>query len=375
VLIVDDSAMMRSVLRIGLGGDPMIEIVGSVSNGEQAWAWLQDNTADVITLDLDMPKGNGMSLLRRMFPMRPVPVVVISGLTQDGAEATLLAMEAGAVDVIAKPVLATERAVAATMTEICERVRAAARARPTPGRAAALGLGARALRTTLATPMLPPSRRVVIALGASTGGVQALSRILPMFPADTPGIVLVQHMPAGFTRAFAERLNTQSAMMVVEARDGDPVQRGVVLVAPGGTQHMRIVRTGAGGYRVALREGPKVCHSCPSVDVLMQSVAAEAGAHGVGAVLTGMGRDGAEGLLQMRRAGAATLAQDEATSVVYGMPQAAVVLGAAMAAAPLDEIPGRILRILAAQRGARATQETADRATTNATAGPPMRPD
>lgn len=346
VLIVDDSAMMRNVLQMGLSQDPQIEIIGSASNGEQAWEFVQHARPDVITLDLNMPKEDGMSFLRRLIPAMPIPVVVISSLTQDGTEATVAAMEAGAVDVISKPIIGP-LTKPNMMAEVCYRIRSAATASPT------LGRSLRAHNCTLRPRNLPQAFRsqAVIAIGASTGGVQALSRILPLFPAHTPGIVLVQHMPEGFTAAFARRLNGVSPMRVIEAQDGDPVQAGTILVAPGGTRHMKLIAHGK-GYRVTLVDGDPVSYSRPSVDVLFHSVAKEAGRHAVAALLTGMGRDGAEGMLAMRKAGAQTFAQNEDTCVVFGMPQAALHLNAASASLPLDDIPDRLLRAVSAPTAA-----------------------
>lgn len=342
VLIVDDSAMMRNVLQMGLAQDPMIEVVGSASNGEQAWEFVQQTRPDVITLDLNMPKEDGMSFLRRLIPAMPIPVVVISSLTQDGTEATVGAMEAGAVDVIAKPIIGP-LAKPNMMAEVCARIRAAATASPT------LGRSLRAHSCTLRPRDLPQNFRTqaVIAIGASTGGVQALTRILPLFPANSPGIVLVQHMPEGFTAAFAKRLDGISPMRVVEAQDGDAVQAGTILIAPGGMRHMKLISHGK-GFRVTLVDGDPVSYSRPSVDVMFHSVAKEAGRHAVAALLTGMGRDGADGMLAMRRAGAQTFAQNEETSVVFGMPQAAMQMNAASACLPLDDIPDRLLRAVSA---------------------------
>lgn len=357
VLIVDDSAMMRNVLQMGLSQDPLIEVIGSASNGEQAWDFVQTARPDVITLDLNMPKEDGLSFLRRLMPVTPLPVVVISSITEEGAEATLAAMEAGAVDVIAKSLIGP-LVRSGAMPEVCARVRAAASARLATARqlaarsAAGQADPARGLRSDASAlpvqmPLAAFSPKSVIAIGASTGGVQALSRILPQFPAHSPGIVLVQHMPEGFTAAFAKRLDSVCQMRVIEARDGDMVQAGTVLVAPGGMRHLQLVAQ-RGGYRVVLVDGDPVAYSRPSVDVMFQSVAQAAGKHAVAALLTGMGKDGAAGMLALRHSGAQTFAQDEETCVVYGMPLAAVQIGAAQHSVPLDDIPTRLLRALAA---------------------------
>ncbi|MEN9410094.1 MAG: hypothetical protein RL216_2068 [Pseudomonadota bacterium] len=348
VLVVDDSAMVRKVLSMGLSADPRIEVMGTASNAEAAWDIMQRDRPDVITLDVEMPRVDGLSFLRQFLPQMPIPTVMISSLTQAGAQVTLQAMEAGAVDVISKPSLGLATGLPAIMTGICTRVRAAAHARVLVGRT----------RRATAHPVLTtgstrPDMPSVIAIGSSTGGVQALSAILPDFPPETPGIAIVQHMPEGFTGPFAARLDTLCRMQVREAQDGDLLTPGLVLVAPGGTRHMALERVGR-AFRVRLVQGDPVCFSRPSVDVLMESVARIAGPQAAGAILTGMGRDGAKGLLAIRRAGGRTYAQDEATSVVYGMPMAARDNGAAAEVLPLEEIPARLLQGLAATNAAQA---------------------
>lgn len=341
VLIVDDSAMVRRVLTMGLSADPGIEVVGAVSSAEAAWTLMQEKRPDVLTLDIEMPGMDGLTFLKTYLPRLPIPTVVISSLTREGAQITLRAMEAGAVDIITKPTLGLGDGLPAIMSGVCSRVRAAASAR--------VMAGARRDGSPVLSPRPAPSRPVpsgsVIALGASTGGVQALSRILPLFPEDTPGIVIVQHMPEGFTSAFAQRLNTLCRMSVREAQDGDEVRAGTILLAPGGTRHMTLQRRGT-GFGVVLSEGEPVCYSRPSVDVLFDSVARAAGPRAVAALLTGMGRDGAQGLLAIRRAGGRTVSQDDATSVVFGMPMAARDIGASEEVLPLDQIPTRLMALL-----------------------------
>lgn len=352
VLIVDDSAMVRKVLTMGLSADPRIEVMGTASNADAAWEIMQRDRPDVVTLDVEMPRVDGLTFLRHYLPKMPVPTVMISSLTRDGAQVTMQAMEAGAVDVISKPSLGTATGLPAIMADICTRVRAAAHARVSVGR----------VRRTVAHPpangvphavKVRPDMPAVLAIGSSTGGVQALSSILPEFPADTPGIAIVQHMPEGFTGPFAARLDSLCQMRVREAQEGDILTAGLILIAPGGTRHMVLNRHGR-AFRVSLVEGDPVAFSRPSVDVLFDSVARSAGARASGAILTGMGRDGARGLLAIRRAGGRTYAQDEATSVVYGMPMAARDNGAAAEVLPLDEIPVRMLSGLAAANAARA---------------------
>lgn len=342
VLIVDDSAMVRRVLTMGLSADPAIEVMAAVSNTAEAWQLMQARRPDVVTLDLEMPGTDGLTFLSTYLPEMPVPTVVISSLTRQGAEITLRAMEAGAVDVLPKPLLGPADGLPSILPEVCARVRAAATARVASGR-------------RLRRVPVPPKpamagaggRGGLVAIGSSTGGVQALTRILPMFPADAPPVLIVQHMPEGFTGPFANRLDSICAMQVREARDGDDLMPGRILIAPGGRTHMELARKGR-GFCVHLREGDPVAYSRPSVDVLFTSVAHHAGAQAAAALLTGMGRDGAKGLLAIRNAGGRTVAQDEATSIVFGMPMAATEVGAAEAVLPLEAIPARLLQMLPA---------------------------
>ena len=338
-LIIDDSALVRKVLSVGLSKDPEIEVIGQASDPYRARDLMVELEPDVLTLDVEMPKMDGVTFLKRFMPIMPIPTVVISSLTQNGKRITLDALEAGAVDVIAKPSVGVADGLPIMLEEICRRVKAAASvdvshyAHP----------GVRPAVET-ATALCDTTDRV-IAIGASTGGVQALSRILPAFPPDAPGVVIVQHMPAGFTSTFAERLNALCGMRVKEATEGDRVIPGCVLLAPGGTRHMGIVRTG-GEYRIVLKDGPAVNYSRPAVDVLFHSVAKEAGGNTAAALLTGMGKDGASGLLAIREAGGRTFAQDEASCVVFGMPLAAQELGAAERMLPLEKIPAHLVNAL-----------------------------
>lgn len=343
VLIVDDSAMVRKVLTMGLSSDRFIQVVGAASNPDTAWQMIQSLRPDVITLDVEMPEMDGITFLRSFLPKARIPTVMISAHTRDGAQTSMDAMEAGAVDIIPKPALGAGLAsgLPAMMADICARVRAAADAHVVLG------------RTRPAAPQRPaapvtPRGLVggeILALGSSTGGVQALGTILPMFPHDCPPIVIVQHMPEAFTGPFAARLDGSCTVHVRAAQDGELVEAGTALIAPGGKRHMELDRAGR-GYRIRLVEGPAVCFSRPSVDVLFNSVARLAGANAVGAILTGMGRDGAAGLLAIRNAGGRTLSQDQDSSVVYGMPMAAWENGASEAALPLDDIPARMLHLL-----------------------------
>jgi two-component system, chemotaxis family, protein-glutamate methylesterase/glutaminase len=339
VLIVDDSALVRKILADGLSKDPEIEIVGQAGDPYRARDLMVELSPDVITLDVEMPRMDGVTFLRKYMAVMPTPTVMISSLTQEGKRITLDALEAGAVDVVAKPVLGIADGLPLKLSEICQRVKAAAKVD--------VSRYARQvhLRDAPAAASLGETTDRIIAIGASTGGVQALSHIMPAFPADSPGVVIVQHMPQGFTASFAERLNTLSRMHVKEAEHSDRIMPGQVLLAPGGTRHMSIVRSG-GEYRIVLKEGEEVSYARPSVDVLFNSVAAEAGRNVAAAILTGMGRDGAAGLLAIRRAGGRTFAQDEATSIVYGMPQAAYEIGAAGVVAPLENIPALLVQAL-----------------------------
>ena len=337
VMIVDDSAMIRKVLTIGLSADPKVRVVGTASNAATALEMVGTLRPDVITLDIEMPGMDGVGFLRELMPRNPVPTVVISGVTRQGAAITMQALEAGAVDIIPKPSLGVGEGLPIIMAEVCRRVVAAAGARPVIGHSAEIRA-----RAAAATARSGAAYTRLLAIGASTGGVQALGQLLPRMPKDAPGILIVQHMPEGFTAAFATRLNAASEITVREARDGDAVEPGVALIAPGGKRHM-ILTGSAPNWRVALTEGEPVCFSRPSVDVLFESVAVRAGMHATAALLTGMGRDGASGLSQIRATGGHTVAQDEASSVVWGMPQAAIELGAAADVLPLDQIADALL--------------------------------
>jgi len=341
VLIVDDSAMIRKVLSMGFEGDSRFRIAGMAHSVEQARRLIAEQRPDVVTLDIEMPKVDGLTFLAEIMSDSPLPIVIISSLAHESTEITMRAMELGAVDVLGKPAAGIDRGLTVIMDAIRTRVAAAAQARVTKRSASQVpSLPPRPVMERLSWPKRPGQK--IIALGASTGGVQALARILPMFPADSPGVLVVQHMPDGFTTAFAKRLNTLCAMEVREACDGDLVQDGQILLAPGGLRHMQLRRTGF-LYRVGLAEGRPVSFSRPSVDVLFQSVAETAGPNASAALLTGMGRDGAAGMLAIRKAGGFTIAQDGETSVVNGMPAAAVEAGAAWDVLPLDAIPKRLL--------------------------------
>ncbi len=327
VLIVDDSAVVRRILSDELGKDPAIQVVGTAPDPFVARDKIVQLAPDVLTLDVEMPRMDGITFLGKLMQHRPMPVIVLSSLTPEGGRTALAALEAGAVEVMCKP--GGSYTVGDACEELAQKIKAAAVARISarPG----AGTSAPVHRLSMVE-----TTNKIFAIGASTGGVQALTEVVTAFPANVPGTVIVQHMPAQFTRSFAERLNSLSAAQVKEAENGDSVVPGRVLLAPGG-YHMLLNRSGA-NYYVTVKDGPTVCHQRPSVEVLFQSVAKYAGANAVGAILTGMGNDGAQGLLAMRQAGAHTVGQDEASCVVYGMPKAAAETGAVERVVPLDRV-------------------------------------
>ncbi|MDW7645422.1 MAG: chemotaxis response regulator protein-glutamate methylesterase [Desulfuromonadales bacterium] len=342
VLVVDDSALVRQILSSGLAMDPGIEVVGTASDPYMARDKIVELKPDVLTLDVEMPRMDGVEFLRRLMPQYPLPVVMVSSLTQKGKQITIDALEAGAVDFVAKPTTDMARGLAAMMLELRSKVKIASTANVShwkskrttlPSRKPAPGSGA-----------LAESTDKVIAIGASTGGTEAIKKVITQFPSTMPGVVIVQHMPAGFTKMFSDRLNQLCAMEVKEAESGDRIMPGRILVAPGGL-HMRVRRSG-GIYQVACEAGEKVSGHCPSVDVLMHSVAEQVGANAVGVMLTGMGSDGATGMLAMRQAGARNIAQDEATSVVFGMPKVAFDKGGAERLLPIDDMADEVIRLL-----------------------------
>jgi two-component system chemotaxis response regulator CheB len=345
VLIVDDSAVMRELLTAILSADPGLEVVGSAADPYVARDKIKALAPDVLTLDVEMPRMDGLTFLEKLMRAHPMPVVMVSSLTGRGAATTLRALELGAVDFVTKPKLDVAQGTLARAAELAEKVRHAAEVRvagsgAVPGRVATLPAPGALLKRT----------HMVVALGASTGGTEALKEFLRPLPAGSPGVVIVQHMPAHFTTSFAQRLDDVCVLRVREATDGDRILPGHVLLAPGG-RHMRVVRSGA-EYRVRVMDDPPVNRHRPSVDVLFESCAAHVGANAVGAILTGMGNDGARGLLAMRQAGARTFAQDEASCVVFGMPREAILAGAAEQVVALPELPAAVLRALG-EAGAR----------------------
>lgn len=352
VLVVDDSASVRHSLTSILSADPEIEVIGAAADPLVAARYIQEEVPDVITLDVEMPRMDGITFLRKLMSQCPTPVVMCSSLVEEGSETLLQALEAGAVDIILKPRLGVADHLAEAHLQICDAVKGAARARLGARRAARAP--AEPAKKLTADAVLPPptgkamsrTTEMVVCIGASTGGTEALREVLEALPANSPGIVIVQHMPESFTRAFAKRLNSLCQVDVKEAEHGDTVMRGHVLIAPGGLRHMMLERQGA-RYVVAVREGPLVSRHRPSVDVLFRSAARNAGANAVGIIMTGMGDDGARGLLEMKQAGARTMAQDEATSIVFGMPKEAIARGAADKIVPLTAIARELLHATA----------------------------
>ena len=347
VLIVDDSAVVRQVLSALLGEAPGIEVMAAVADPLLAIHRMATAWPDVIVLDLEMPRMDGLTFLRKVMDERPTPVVICSTLTESGAATTLEAMAAGAVTIVTKPRLGLRRYLEDSGGELVAAVRSAAQvnvrrlaAAPRP---VAAKLSADAVLAPASGRPLARTTERVVAIGTSTGGTQALEAVLAALPRVSPALVIVQHMPETFTAAFAARLDALCAIRVKEAAHGDRVLPGQALIAPGG-RHMLLVRNGA-QYRVDVIDGPLVNRHRPSVDVLFRSAAKAAGENAVGIIMTGMGDDGAAGLLEMRRAGARTLAQDEPSCVVYGMPNAAVKRGAVERSVPLAAIAREIERI------------------------------
>ncbi len=339
VLIVDDSALMRQLISNLLSEDSEIEVVGTAPDPYVARERIKALNPDVVTLDVEMPHMDGVTFLRKIMALRPMPVVMISTLTQAGAEVTLEALEAGAVDFIAKPVNDVASALNELAGELQAKVKAAARTRVRARRS-----GPPAVLPP--RPLLNRATGKIVLVGASTGGVEALKELLLRLPADCPPILVTQHMPARFTPAFARRLDQQCPMRVSEAAHHEPIEAGHVYIAPG-SHHLELARSGS-QFACALNEGPTVSGHRPSVDVLFRSAARVAGTISIGVILTGMGKDGAEGLLELRQAGAATLGQDEASSLIYGMPRVAFERGAVMQQYPLADMADAIVEACAA---------------------------
>jgi two-component system chemotaxis response regulator CheB len=352
VLVVDDSAVMRQLLTEILNSDPDIEVVGTAPDPFVAREKIKLLNPDVLTLDVEMPRMDGLAFLRNLMRLRPMPVVMCSSLTHKGATVALDALSLGAIDFVAKPAVDVVHGIREAAQEIVSKVKMAAGAqvRPLVDAAPAFSVDGRhdagaALPQRSAPAHFATTDRI-IAIGASTGGTEAIKEVLSRLPADMPGIVIVQHIPKAFSGPFAVRMNASSLLNVCEARDRQPILAGHVYIAPGG-QHLLVVRDGA-RYQCRLSDGDMVNRHRPSVDVLFRSVAQSAGRNSIGVMLTGMGRDGAEGMKEMRDAGAATIAQDENTSVVWGMPGAAWQIDAVQSLHPLPQIAERIVELASA---------------------------
>lgn len=334
VLVVEDSMVFRELLVQNLNRDPAIHVVGTASDPFQARDAILALKPDVMTLDVELPRMSGIEFLRKLMPQYPLPTIVISSLSDKVFDA----LNAGAVDFVAKPAVSNRAQLEDFIrNELIVKVKIASSAQ--------IGNVRKPLTMQTRSPLNLKNKKVIVAIGASTGGTEATLAVAKEFGSDMPGIIVVQHMPPGFTEMYAKRLNDQCQVEVREAKTGDRVRPGLMLVAPGGDRHMRIVEVN-GGYQIECKNGPKVNGHCPSVDVMFDSVARVAGPNALGIILTGMGGDGANGLLAMRKAGAKTIGQDESTSIVYGMPKVAYDLGAVQYQEKLSDIAGRTYSLL-----------------------------
>lgn len=345
VLIVDDSALVRQTLSELLSSDPDIEIMGTATDPLMAVNKIKDEIPDVITLDVEMPNMDGITFLQKIMSQHPIPIVICSSLTSDGSATALKALEYGAVEIITKPRLGTKQFLEESRIHLCDVVKAAASVniRKYTSRKIEVEpkLSADVIMAKYTSKAMLQTTEKVVVVGASTGGTEALRIFLESFPLDSPGIVIVQHMPENFTTAFAKRLDSICRISVKEAENNDTVIRGRALIAPG-NHHLLLKRSGA-RYYVEIKDGPLVSRHRPSVDVLFRSSARYAGRNAVGVIMTGMGDDGAKGMFELKEAGAYTIAQDEKTCVVYGMPHEAVKLGGVNKVLPLGNIAGAVI--------------------------------
>lgn len=337
VLVVDDSILFRETLARQIGQDPLIEVIATASDPYMARDKILEFEPDVMTLDVEMPRMSGIEFLKKLIPQYPIPVVMVSAVSQSVFDA----LDAGAVDFVTKPDLLSGRGIDAFVSELIVKIKIASTAKVATGKGKAI-VASSSQRTSLV------KQNCIIAIGASTGGTEAIERVLKGFPADMPGTVIVQHMPPVFTALFAARLNSSCAVEVKEAKTGDMVLPGRVLIAPG-DYHMRVKKIN-NNYMVECFRGEKVNGHCPAVDVLFHSVAEHAGKNGIGVILTGMGNDGASGLLALRKSGANTLGQDERSSVVYGMPKAAFAIGAVQEQISIDLMARKIYTLVDSRR-------------------------
>ena len=348
VLIVDDSAVVRETLKEILESDPSIEVMATAADPFIAAGKMKDEIPDVITLDVEMPRMDGITFLHKIMTQHPIPVVMCSSLTGEGCETTLKALEYGAVDIITKPRIGTKKFFEESRIRICDSVKAAALARvkAVSARQKKVKVESKLTADAVIAPltgraMIHTTEKIVV-MGASTGGTEALRIFLEALPVDSPAIAIVQHMPEHFTTAFSKRLNALCRIEVKEAADGDSLLRGRALIAPG-NRHL-ILKTSGARYYVQVKDGPLVCRHRPSVDVLLRSAARYAGSNAIAVIMTGMGDDGARGMLEMKNAGASTIAQDEASCVVFGMPHEAIKRGAVDRVLPLEAIACAVLR-------------------------------
>lgn len=345
VLIVDDSALIRSVMKEIINSQPDMEVVGQAPDPLIARELIKQTNPDVLTLDVEMPKMDGLDFLEKLMRLRPMPVVMVSSLTERGSEITLRALELGAVDFVTKPKMSIQSGMLEYTELITDKIRAAARARIKARQLAPAD--AQKPSSTVLPQMRNPltSSEKLIIIGASTGGTEAIKEFLIQMPSDCPGILITQHMPAGFTKSFAQRLDNLCKIGVKEAEGGERILPGHAYLAPGHS-HLQLVRSGA-NYMTQLDQGPPVNRHRPSVDVLFNSAATYAGKNAVGVILTGMGKDGALGMLEMKKAGAYNFAQDEASCVVFGMPREAIAVGAAHEVGALQDLPAMVMNYLA----------------------------
>lgn len=350
VLVVDDSAVVRQTMTEILESDPQIAVMGTAADPYIAVERIKQEVPDVMTLDVEMPRMDGITFLEKLMAQCPIPVVICSTLTEKGSETALAALEKGAVEIITKPKLGTKQFLEESCIRICDAIKSAALVRvgeprplPAPPIIVTPKLTADAMLAKPVSQAMIQTTERIVAVGASTGGTEALRFFLEAMPLDAPGIVIVQHMPEKFTASFAQRLNSLCAVTVKEAVDGDSVLRGQALIAPG-NRHMLLKRSGA-RYYVEVKDGPLVSRHRPSVDVLFRSTARYAGKNAIGVIMTGMGDDGARGMLEMKQAGAITIAQDEVSCVVFGMPSEAIKLGAVGRISSLQNIPTEVVRL------------------------------
>ncbi|MDR3393200.1 MAG: chemotaxis response regulator protein-glutamate methylesterase [Sulfuriferula sp.] len=343
VLIVDDSALIRGVMSEIISDQPDMEVVGVAPDPIVAREMIKATNPDVLTLDVEMPRMDGLDFLEKLMRLRPMPVVMVSSLTERGSEITMRALELGAVDFVTKPKISIKNGMMDYAELISDKIRAASKARVTARKIQPDSTSV--LLPSMGNPLLSSEKLIMI--GASTGGTEAIKEFLLQMPADCPGILITQHMPEGFTKSFANRLNTLCKIAVKEAEGGERILPGHAYIAPGHS-HLLLTRSGA-NYMTQLDQGPPVNRHRPSVDVLFNSAARFAGKNAVGVILTGMGKDGAMGMMEMKRSGAQNFAQDEATCVVFGMPREAIALGAVDEVAAIKDLPGKVMSYLAAQ--------------------------